>query len=164
MTEVGHAFEGNEYVITGVASTDTDLLQLSLFGTLVGAGEVASIDYKILGMRWRQAHVDIGDFMQLGTADLSLGPTDLPLMTVDYAGIPARVTIPPDNVAKSFFGMSAYAPWAPAAEGVSIGFERDDTTALTNVYLTSANYDAATAWTGDSSGPGYTHGWSRVWE
>jgi len=116
--------------------------------------------FKILGQRWYQSHIDVADWVQVGTEDASASRTQLPLLTCDPDVLNSRVSVVPDNVQFPSLGLQTYCAWAAAADGVSIGAASADTSTMTSVHVTANAYAAAQHWDGDFDDPIFTHGWS----
>ncbi len=160
------------YVVVGAkidqAGNDTYLAVVKYATTAAWAFEETGT-VRLYGRRWHRAYLNIADFSLVGTGDRSAARYELPLLASLTSQINERqVGSYPFDMEDQFtdLGLQSYIPWSPAAEGVSIGFAKEDTSAMPNVYVSSAAYESSSTWEGPSGnkgkaeGPLYTHGWA----
>ena len=153
---------GDTYTIVGLwfSSGGTPTAKIALHGgSTVAVGGSSGVNFRILGKRWYRSHIDVADWLQVGTEDTSAGGTDLPLITADPDLLNTRVSVVPDNVQLPDLGLQSYCPWAPVTDGVALGVADAATSAMTHVYVTSSAYTGAQSWSSSFESPLFTHGW-----
>lgn len=177
--EGGHSWESEDLVIQAVKrdTTDSSTCYLALYydgASAVVPADVQAIEYVILGQRYHQAYLNVGDYFLVGTGlRTAQGLAGLDANLSNDAALPLTTALPgepnslnlgrPASRSASLEGMGLISDlyWTSATEGVRLGL-MTDLTSMTNVRVTSASFASAVSWVGEAhDGAHVEHGWSE---
>lgn len=157
------AYDGDEFAILGVVSSAANELYLALRGTTtVGASSLAKT-FRVLGQRWQEAHLNVGDYMLFGTArergTLENAPVLVMLASAINDEVPrAALAAISDPDLQTVVGLGPYS-WS-GTEGVRIGLG-GALASLPTVDVTAAAYTAAINYPGPNAYYYVSHGWAE---
>jgi hypothetical protein len=150
----GELFSIVGVVRSGVGGTDATF---ALRGSVPVAAQVVGW-FRIRGLRWEQAHIDIAEYFHVGTHMVASPLNIMPLVTSDRLSLYFRTVrdLPisgPQGYAK--FRNISRSSWSPGAAGIGIGGSGPFETFVDNTYADRDNG----GWTGTYDAPKHTHIW-----
>lgn len=179
--EAGHALEGEELVIQAVkrVGNSATTCQLALYytedhTTVITAGQAGTAAYVILGQRYWESYLNVGDYFLVGTGLRSawgLSGLDANLQHDSVLPLTTALEDEPNDLntgrvasrGASLEGMGLISDtyWSSATEGVRLG-TMDALSSMTNVDVTPAAFASAVSWVGDAQdGAHVEHGWAE---